>query len=643
MLKALYEYGIRNELAIPPGFQKKAIYAYIRLSAKGDFLGIEACDKNGDEQICPDVSSLSQSPDKCNPLAEKASIVLSSEGKKAAFFREILRDGAKAIPALGVCLAALEDSGLFDAICHERQQKKIKDMDRVTFKVSGEAITESPAVRAWWSEYRKRFEKASEERDRVPCLITGKPSKPLDTVPKVNGLQTVGGKSSGEALVCFDKAAFQSYGLKQSANSPMSEEAFSVVKDALTDLLAGAPAMYRRDTQHDFKPSCPVYAGMKFVHWYDCKLNPDEDIVLNALSPTADPNEDNEDNDADMLELATDDTSTVIIDMSNEERAEQAHQEELRRVSYADGLIRGITSGERSELGNSRYHILLISGASGRAMVRRYESGSYETLQRHIALWEQDIALVDNWGAGRLPARKLTARLMRLIKDTGHDRLPEKMKQELSGLTPAILMAILNGTPLPDAVAARSLAYIRAHILSPNENAKHAEIADGIACQWLKAWLSRKGGKRNEEVSKMEKYNKDYPNAAYHCGALVAIYVRLQGAAMGDVNASLSQRYYASASRTPTLVLGQLERMAQIYLDKLAHDGKRSIASKYQERLNEAYSFFGTNENAQLPPALNLEQQSYFALGYRQMMSQIMADIRDGAAKKQAQNEQEEI
>lgn len=633
MLKALYEYGIQNGLSIPPGFQRKPIRAYVCLSARGDFLGIETCDndKKGEERICPDVGSLSQSPDKCNPLAEKASIVFADEGKKTAFFREILRDGSQDIPALGVCLAALEDPDILEVICHERQEKKIKDMDRVTFKVGGEVVTESPAVRAWWSEYRKRFEKTADGDGGVPCLITGQLSSPLDTVPKVNGLQTVGGKSSGEALVCFDKAAFCSYGLKQSANSPMSEEAFAVVKDALTDLLKGSPAMYRRDARRKFEPTAPVYAGMKFVHWYDCQIDPEEDIVMNAVNPFF---------ESDFAE--DEDETGGDGETSAEEQASREMADRLRQETNADKLITGITSGERSEIGNSRYHILLLSGASGRVMVRRYESGSYETLRRNIALWEQDIALANNVGSGRLPACKLTARLIRLIKDTGGDRMMDKLKQELSGLTPAILMAILSGAPLPDAVASRALAYIRAHILSPKENERDPAMADAIACQWLKAWLSRKGGERNEEVSKMENYNKDYPNAAYHCGALVAVYVQLQSAAMRDVNASLSQRYYASASRTPTLVLGQLERMGQVYLDKLAHDGKRGIAFKYHDYLNEAYSFFGADAARQLPPALNLEQQSYFALGYRQMMTEIMADIRAGYEKNKAESKQED-
>ena len=42
MLKALFDYGVQNGLANVPGFAEKPIDAYIELSDKGDFLGIDS-------------------------------------------------------------------------------------------------------------------------------------------------------------------------------------------------------------------------------------------------------------------------------------------------------------------------------------------------------------------------------------------------------------------------------------------------------------------------------------------------------------------------------------------------------------------------------------------------------------------------
>ena len=71
---------------MPPGFLKKNIRAYICLSESGKFLNMEQCGKE-ETQICPDIGSTANGPDKCNPLAEKVSVILEKDGKKAAYFR----------------------------------------------------------------------------------------------------------------------------------------------------------------------------------------------------------------------------------------------------------------------------------------------------------------------------------------------------------------------------------------------------------------------------------------------------------------------------------------------------------------------------------------------------------------------------
>ena len=40
MLKALYDYAMKNNLVLPPGYSNKTIKAYVSLSKKGEFLGI---------------------------------------------------------------------------------------------------------------------------------------------------------------------------------------------------------------------------------------------------------------------------------------------------------------------------------------------------------------------------------------------------------------------------------------------------------------------------------------------------------------------------------------------------------------------------------------------------------------------------
>ena len=139
-------------------------------------------------------------------------------------------------------------------------------------------------------------------------------------MPTVNGLQLVGGHARGDALICFDKSAFCSYNLKQAANAPVSEEAFAVVKAALDDLLAGSIAMYKRDKDRKFNPTAPVFAGMKFVHWYDCQVEPTEDPISLVFNPE------------DFSDFADEEDEDEALD---EEMQEALYEEEQRAKSAA--------------------------------------------------------------------------------------------------------------------------------------------------------------------------------------------------------------------------------------------------------------------------------------------------------------------
>ncbi len=61
---------------------------------------------------------------------------------------------------------------------------------------------------------------------------------------------------------------------------------------------------------------------------------------------------------------------------------------------------------------------------------------------------------------------------------------------------------------------------------------------------------------------------------------------------------------------------------------------KRSLVRIYEERLNQVSLFLEKRKGMSYPRTLDLEQQSYFAIGYRQMCAKINADRRAAAAAK---------
>lgn len=602
MLKELYDYALENDLILPAGFIKKKVHAYVLLAKDGKFLGIMP---GQEEKVpCPDIGSMAQSRDKCNVLAEKRSILFPSEDTpKAAYFRETMAEAAKAEPRLALCLNALKDAGIANAVSAQLDQMKLDGTKVISFMVDGQSILELETVKNWWLQFRQQFRSSGRKR-KVPCLITGQFTVPLATVPPISGLSVVGGLTQGSVLICFDQDAFCSYGLKQGANAPVSEEAFAGVKAALDDLLTNAP----------------VLAGMKFVHWYDKPVAAKDD-KCEALFGSRIPDEEEE---------AEDDETDTPPDVNP-----------LQARRQADALIGSVKTGAPvHDLPNS-YYILLLSGVGGRVMIRSYQEGNYRQLTENLQQWEDDLRLTNSSGTAELKPSKLTARLTRLLKPLQEsDRkqknknIFERMAKELTGITPAILNAILNNAQLPDAVVNRALAYLRSQMFQTGQEKQSRQTPDPRACQWLKAWLCRREREKHQEEVLSVEYNERHPEPAYHCGALVAVYGAIQHYAMPDVNASLIDRYYASASQTPALVLGQLSRMSNYHIGKL--EGLRMYFSNLRDQV--ACAIGGT-----IPAVLLPEQQAYFALGYYQMCAKLEKErlARKAAAEEKKTAEKE--
>ena len=95
----------------------------------------------------------------------------------------------------------------------------------------------------------------------------------------------------------------------------------------------------------------------------------------------------------------------------------------------------------------------------------------------------------------------------------------------------------------------------------------------------------------------------------YLLGRLFAAMEKLQGDALGDVNASLRDRYFGSASATPALVFPRLLRVSAHHASK-AESERRGWAERVKAQIVDrlpAQAF---------PRTLDLEEQGLFAVGY---------------------------
>ena len=597
MLKALYDYARRMNLMLPAGYAEKTIKAFLCLTGDGRFVGVRM--DEGNVFRCPNIGSLNQG-NKCNLLVEKCSVIFPPEPTpKSRFFREGMKDLGKTEPLAEICLKALEDPQCCADMASALEQHKVDSKDHVSFLVGSTYLVECPTVEIWWQDYRRQFQKPVKKDSLSRCLITGESTVPMAIVPKITGLADVGGRTE-TTLICFDKSAFCSYGLKKSANAPVSEEAFSQVKIALDTLLKDAPSL----------------AGMKFVHWYDKPLSRQS---LDPLPPVfgsmlSDEDEEEEEENEETEALSPEEEKTAVI---------QARRE-------ADRLVASVESGQTVTDLPSRYFILLLSGAGGRVMVRQFSQGSYEELKANLDRWYADLKLVNRYGTRTLKPVKLAARLIRLLKrQNNNKKVFDRLQKELPGLTTPIFHAIVHGSRLPDSVAVRALQNIRSQMLAEEPDGKGLTVPDPISCQWLKVWLIR----NQKEAFLMPEYNPNHPSPAYHIGAMVAVYAALQQRAYPDVNVTVVQRFFASAQQTPALVLGRLAKMSTHHLAKLEN---KATANAYASRLADISARIGD----QIPTVLALPEQSLFALGYYQMTAAMNQERRERFAKSTAASDE---
>ena len=584
MLTELYEYALRKNLAARPGFKPKRVKAYVELGGNGAFLGVSVREKHAPSVYAPDIGAAANGTRYCNPLIEKAKIPLGilenpEQDKniptKQAFFLSMLDDGAPYEPRFAVLAKTLRDPDAVQAISAALASEKCKPTDPIGFAVDGVPLEQSSTYYPWWADFRLRFGAA--EKEILPrCLITGDLAPAMETVPKVSGLSVVGGHTAGDAFLCYDKAAFQSFGFKKSENAPVSEEAMTAVNAALQELIAKAA----------------VLGGAKLVHWYSSDISEEDDPIVFLQDPGGDG-----------VEAALQD-------------GEEAEASALRA---SNKLHNALEEGLRPEALSARYYIMPLSGANGRMMVRGWMEGSYESLYRNVTQWFDDLQLV-NWnGKGLTKPPKLKGVCTRLLKPGGDSKkVWSRLDEELPNLSNRLLNAIITNAPLPADIPVRTLRWIRSAMLTEDEkNPVHFE-QETLAFQLLKAWLCRKQRMRGDVPIMPVENNEMSRDISYYCGQLMAVYAAIQRKAMPDVGTSVAERYYTSASTSPAFVIGKLSQLAQHHLDKL--DPK--LAGFYENKLSEIYSRIGSKT---IPALMTVEQQTEFALGYYQQRAAMYA------------------
>ena len=569
MLQALMDYG--NGLDSEPGFKTREVRWCIELTTDGRFLNVLPLGdgkRGAMHHRCPDMHGMNAGG-KSHFLVETVQTVTlmfkaNEEANKIAgtkdkhrFFVAMLSKAAESATELSALAKALMNESCVDGMREALFEKKAKPADWLSFRVDGKDPREDIVVQAWWREWRKsdmgrdKVDATSAGAGNMVCFLTGEVTQPLLTQPKINGLSGVGGLSMGDVMVGFDKGAFGSFGLDQSANAAMNAEAAQKYVDGLNDLIRS----------HSRK-----LANALVVHWFKEHVAPEDDPLewLNGF--------------------------------------ESQEQTEAAAQSAAHRLLDAIRSGKRADLGNNHYYALTVSGASGRVMVRDWMEGRFEDLVRDVEAWFTDLNIVARDGGGQARDPKFMAVCGSLIRDL----------KDLPAPTAATLWRVaVQRLPIPQPLMSQALARFRIDLVDRDQPPfNHARM--GL----IKAYFVRLNSGGNQTMTAY--LNREHPEPAYHCGRLLAIFSSLQRAALGDVGASVVQRYYAAASQMPGLIIGRLTINARNHLGKL--DG--GLAHWYENQIADVMGRLGDGA----PRILDLNGQGLFALGYYQQL----ASLREG-------------
>jgi len=156
---------------------------------------------------------------------------------------------------------------------------------------------------------------------------------------------------------------------------------------------------------------------------------------------------------------------------------------------------------------------------------------------------------------------------------------------------------VLTGAAYPQSLLATMLRRIH----SDGEIA-YARVAA------IKACLVRNSRLRGNPLEVSRMLDQNNTDAAYCCGRAFALLEMIQKDSVeGELNKTIKDSYFSSASTTPSLVFPRLCRLSQHHLAKLDTGPRIYREKQIGEVLGKLDSF---------PRHLSLEDQGKFVLGY---------------------------
>jgi CRISPR-associated protein Csd1 len=243
---------------------------------------------------------------------------------------------------------------------------------------------------------------------------------------------------------------------------------------------------------------------------------------------------------------------------------------------------------------NQDFYALSLTASMARSVVRDWLETTIDNVHGNLQQWFRNQKIVNNDGEVGKPLG-LYALAASVYRDPG--------KEMQSTVPTTLIRHALHGSRLADDLLVKLVRRNRAEQDITYPRAVFIKLI--LISQEKIAMSEMESLNLNPKLEGQEK-------AAYHCGRLLAELEAVQRSALGNINASLVDRYYGAASSTPAKAFSPLLRGVQSHLGKLRKNAP-GINKLREEQLEEIMSHFNEGK---LPNTLNVGSQAIFALGY---------------------------
>lgn len=421
--------------------------------------------------------------------------------------------------------------------------------------------------------------KDTENSNTSVCLVTGEKS----TIARLHPSVKLAGAQATASLINFQKSSgFDSYGKEQGFNAPVSVHAAESIATALNNLLA-------KDKNTNYR-----VGDTAFVFWSNLA---DEELLSSYRAATfsglSNPSEEEENPDS---------------ENSEEEKTKKSRRKskktlplpiapnaESHKVLETLKAACGYKGGKVHE-DNGRFYILGLAPNAARISIKLWAEGSIPEIVGNTLQHQYDMNIISEKGnvdAETPPLRSI----YQIVKTVSSSDKSDKWS---SNLIQSIVESIVENKPYPQSLQQACLERIR-------RGNRITELRAAI----LKAYINRK--KQQEYITMSLDPNQT--NKAYLAGRLFALFESIQQCALGgNLNRTIRDAYYGTASTTPRTIFGRLDALSKVHLSKLRKE-KPGLAILKEKQLEEIYNLIPGGA-PEMPTHFSLDDQSIFAVGY---------------------------